>query len=389
MFTGNRADYGPLLPLLRALNAAPEVELQVLVAGAHLAPGQRESLNQIRRDGFTVATTVEMLVDSDSAAGITKSLALGMIGFADALPALAPDIAVVLGDRYETVATALACLLADIPVAHVGGGEVTDGVVDESLRHAITKMSHLHFVAAEPFRRRLLQLGEDPARVWTVGALGVDSLATVRLLDRAELERELQLQLRPPAVLLTYHPVVRAAMPPEHAVREVLRGLNEALPTATVLITRPNVDAGSAPVLAALEAFTRERADRVRMFTTLGQLRYLSALQHVDIVVGNSSSGIIEAPAVGTPTVNVGSRQRGRPRAASVIDCAEEAGAVAAAVRTALSAEFRQAMAEVPSPYGPGGAARRIASTLATVPLEDTLVKRFHDLPGEPAAAPR
>lgn len=380
VFTGNRADYGPLLPLLRELEAAPGIELHLLVSGSHLS-GPRHSYGQIVGDGFTISGRVEMLLDSDTPLGIAKSMALGGIGYTECLEALVPDVVVILGDRHEAFAMAHAAVIADVPIAHIGGGEATAGVVDESLRHAITKLSHLHFVAAEPFRRRVVQMGEDPARVWVTGALGVDSALGLPLLDRPELERELGgVALERPVFLVTYHPVVRGARPPHEAIGELLAGL-DAFPDATAIFTHPNVDAGSSGVRAAIEAYAEERADRAHVFASLGQLRYLSLVRHADVVIGNSSSGIIEAPSLGTPTVNVGQRQAGRLRAPSVLDAPEEREAISRAVRTALAPAFASVASAASSPYGGGGAAEQIASALASAALDGIVLKRFHDLP--------
>lgn len=376
--TGNRADYAPLSPLLHQLHARSDVDAQLLVTGAHLA-GPDPTRTHIERDGFATHAEVEILLDSDTPVGVAKSLALCVMGVAEALARLRPDVAVVLGDRYEALGVAQAAMLADVPLAHIGGGESTDGVADEAIRHSITKMAHLHFVAAPAFRRRVLQLGERPSRVWTVGALGLDNLARLPLLDRDALAEELGVDLRPPLILLTYHPVARGPLAPADACAEVLGAL-DAFPQATVLATRPNVDAGAGAVVAALEASARKNPDRFHLFSTLGQRRYLSALATADVVVGNSSSGLIEAPAVQVPTVDVGIRQRGRLRAPSVLHRPEQADTIAEAIATALSPKFRAQIRGVHSPYGHGDAAPQIADVLATAELDGLLTKSFYDL---------
>lgn len=390
VFTGTRAEYGLLYWLLRELDAADDVELRLLVSGAHLAPAFGLTQRVIEADGFRIDAAVDMLLASDTAVGMAKSMGLGVIGFADALDRLRPDLLVVLGDRYEALAVASAAVLAQVPIAHVHGGELTEGAVDESIRHALTKLACLHFAAAEPFRRRILQMGEDPSRVHTVGAPGLDALLRAPLLSREELAQGLGVPLPSPLLLVTYHPVTLAEEGPDAALGALFAAL-DAFPEATVLITGPNADAGGRRIAAALSAFAAaaaaaaagHRPGRVSVHTSLGQPRYLSALSHADVVIGNSSSGLIEAPAVGTPTVNLGTRQQGRLRAESVIDCDETAPAITAAVKRALSPSFRARLPGVRSPYGPhteGGASCRIAQVLRSVDLEGIAVKRFRDL---------
>ncbi|HSK98483.1 MAG TPA: UDP-N-acetylglucosamine 2-epimerase, partial [Euzebyales bacterium] len=310
--------------------------------------------------------------------------ALCVAGAAEAYARLQPDLLVILGDRYEALALAQAAMIADIPIAHIGGGESTDGVSDEAIRHSITKMAHLHFVAAEEFRRRVIQLGEDPYRVWTVGALGLDTLARLRLLERDALAAEIDLDPGSPLILLTYPPTPRAELDPDAAITVVLKAL-DAFPDGSVIATPPNVDAGGAAVTAALEAYAAAHPGRVRMVGSLGQLRYLSVLRHADVVVGNSSSGLIEAPALRTPTVNIGIRQHGRLRASSVIDCPEDVDAIVGAIRTALSDSFRH---DVTSPYGDGRAVPRITAVITDprLDLRALLTKPFVDLPAAAAA---
>lgn len=377
VFTGTRAEYGLLSWLLRELAAAPGVTLQLLVAGSHLSGEFGSTIQEIERDGFGVDDRVEMLLSSDSAVGVTKSMGLGTIGFADALQRLRPDLAVVLGDRYETLAFAQAALVARIPLAHIGGGEVTEGAIDDAIRHAVTKLAHLHFTATEAFRRRVLQLGEDPCRVFAVGALGVDAVLRTRLLDRRDTEAALGCRLTEPTILVTYHPATLGVGTPAAGIGALLEAL-DAFPEATVLFTKPNADTRGREVVRAVEAYAIQHAHRVRGYASLGQHRYLSALRHADALIGIFSSGL-EAPALRTATVNGGMRQRGRPRADSVVQAPETAGGIADAVRHALSPAFRERVAGVSSPYGDGRVAPRIAAVLARAPLEGIVVKRFHD----------
>jgi UDP-N-acetylglucosamine 2-epimerase (non-hydrolysing)/GDP/UDP-N,N'-diacetylbacillosamine 2-epimerase (hydrolysing) len=379
VFTGARSEYGLLRWTMAALRGRPDITLQVLVAGAHLSPEYGMTCHAIARDGFEIDEQVEMLVSSVTPVGVAKSLGLGVIGFADALTRLAPEVLVVLGDRYEALAVATTAMLLRIPIAHIAGGECTEGAVDESIRHAITKMAHLHFVATEEFRQRVIQLGEAPERVMTVGAPGLDGIARLQPLSRAQLQEELEISLRPPVLAVTYHPVTAGGDDPAEGVVPLLEAL-DALPDATVIITQPNADTAAAHITDALRMWVARNPQRARLFATLGQRRYLSLLALADVVVGNSSSGLIEAPALGTPTVNLGARQRGRPRAASVIDCPEDPLVIPAAVRAALSREMQRRAARRESPYGRPGAAARIVTALAAADLRAVVHKRFHAL---------
>lgn len=378
VFTGTRAEYGLLHLPMRELAARTDVELQVLVSGAHLAPEFGLTYLQIEADGFVIDERVEMMLASDTAVGMAKSLGLATMGIAEALDRLRPDILLLLGDRYEALAAAQAALLARVPVAHLHGGEASEGAVDESIRHAITKMAHIHLTAAEPFRRRILRMGEDPDHVHVVGAPGIDNIARLELLGRSDLEMELKLELRSPTLLVTYHP---ATLDVEGgtAALSALFGALDGFEAASVMFTRPNADMGGRKIAAAIEAYVAARPGRAHVFTSLGTLRYLSLMREADAVVGNSSSGIIEAPAVGTPTVNLGSRQDGRLRAPSVLDCEEVMDTIRSAIDRVLSPEFQATVERMTSPYGDGHAAPRIARILGSIPLHGLLTKRFHE----------
>ncbi len=378
--TGSRADYGLLRYLLEDIRDDPRLELQVVATGTHLSPEFGLTYRAIEEDGFAIDAKVEMLLSSDTPVGIAKSIGLATIGFADALDRLRPDVLVVLGDRFETLAAAQAAMVAGIPIAHIQGGELTEGLIDEAIRHAVTKMAHLHFVSAEPYRERVIQLGEAPERVLTVGATNLDARGRFPLLDRPALERELGLALGEPTFLITYHSVTLGGRRPERAVESLLAALDR-FPAATLVFTGHNADAGGRAIGGAVAEYCRRHAGRARFFVSLGQRRYWSVLAQADVVIGNSSSGLIEAPAVGKPTVNLGDRQRGRLRGASVIDCEESAAAIEAAIRRALSPAFHASLAGQASPYGEGGAAPRIKEALATADLDGILLKRFHDLP--------
>jgi UDP-N-acetylglucosamine 2-epimerase (non-hydrolysing)/GDP/UDP-N,N'-diacetylbacillosamine 2-epimerase (hydrolysing) len=379
VFTGARAEYGLLRWTMAELRDHSDVTLQILVAGAHLSPEYGMTCDAIARDGFEIDERVEMLLSSVTSVGVAKSLGLGVIGFADALTRLSPDVLVVLGDRYEALAVATTAMLLRIPIAHIAGGESTEGAVDESIRHAITKMANLHFVATDEFRQRVIQLGEAQERVMAVGAPGLDGTARLKPLARAQLQDELEISLRPPVLAVTYHPVTADGEDPAVGVTPLLDAL-EAIVDATVVITQPNADTAAARITNAMRMWVARHPERARLFAALGQRRYLSLLALADVVVGNSSSGLIEAPALGTPTVNVGSRQRGRPRAASVIDCPQDAAAITAAICRALSPDMQRGAARLESPYGHAGAAVRIVDVLINADLNSMLEKRFHAL---------
>lgn len=361
--TGSRADYGLLYWLMKGIAADPALELQVVATGMHLAPEFGLTVRQVEDDGFRVAARVEMLLSSDTPVAISKSLGLGVIGFADALQQLRPDVMVVLGDRFEILAAAQAALVLGIPTAHIHGGERSEEAFDESIRHAITKMAQWHFVAAEPYRKRVVQMGEPPERVFNCGSPGLDHLDTLQWLTRAELEKALGMRLGLPLFLVTYHPVTLSGDSPVGPMQELLEAL-EAFPEATLVFTYPNADTGGRAIIGCIDAFVARHPQRARAFVSLGQQRYLSLMRECDVVIGNSSSGLTEAPALRRATVNLGGRQAGRLKAASVIDAPERREAIEAAIRKALSEGFRRGLPHTESPYGAGGASQAILARL-------------------------
>lgn len=376
--TGTRAEYGLLRGVIEGVHRAPTMELQLLVTGAHLSPAFGLTYREIVADGWAIDARVEMLVSADSASGVAKSMGLGLIGMADAFARLQPHMVVLLGDRYEILAAAAAALVAGIPVAHLHGGEVTEGAFDESIRHAVTKMSHLHFVAAEPYRQRVIQLGEAPEHVYLVGGLGVDAIQHMALMDRAALESSLDFRFAGTNLLVTFHPVTLDDDGSEQQMAELLAVL-DTMPDTGLIFTLPNADNGSRALTRQVEDFVA-RHPNTKAFVSLGQRRYASCLKQVDGVVGNSSSGLIEAPALGVGTVNIGDRQKGRLRADSVIDCAPQREAIAQALQTLFDPGFRQRARRTVNPYGSGGAAKKIVQVLQEVPLQGLRRKPFHDL---------
>ena len=382
--TGSRAEYGHMRWLVRDLRDDPEVEVTVFAASAHLSPWHGDTVAEIEADGVAVVR-IDSLLAGDSPVAAAKSMALALMGFAEALARWRPDLMVVLGDRFEMLAAAEAAMLLRVPIAHLHGGEATEGAIDEACRHAITKMAHLHFVAAEAYGRRVVQLGENPARVFNVGAPGLDVLTRTPLLGREHLEASLGLALAAPVLLVTYHPLTLSDENQEAPARALTEALDR-FPDATIIVTGVNVDPANAAVLRPFHDYVAAHPARVRLFDSLGSVRYHSLMHLCHAVIGNSSSGIIEAPAHRVPTVNIGDRQKGRLRATSVLDCAATAPAIASAIAQALSAEGQAIAMATESPYGQGDASRRIHQILKSVPLDGILLKHFHDIGPEGAA---
>lgn len=380
--TGSRADYGLLTGLMREIAADPALELQVVATGSHLSPRFGHTVDAIRADGYKVDAEVPLDLGDDSRFAMAKAAGQALSGMAEAFQKLQPDVVVVLGDRYEIFAAAGAALLMDIPIAHIHGGELTLGAVDDALRHAVTKMACLHFTAAHDYARRVIQMGEPPERVFEVGAPGIDLMRAIAFCDAQTLGTDLGMPLFNPLLLVTYHPVTKRADDEGAALDELLAAL-ERLQDARIVITGVNADAGNQVVSQRMEAFARRHPDRVSLHASLGQLRYLSAMRLSAAVIGNSSSGIIEAPALGIPTVNIGARQNGRLKAYSVIDCAEDADEIFSAIKKALDPSFRASIVGQPLPYGHGGAARLMKDALKTFTREQLAEpKPFHDLIG-------
>ncbi len=375
--TGTRAEYGLLRWVMQSIKDDPTLTLQVIVTGMHLSPEFGLTWREIESDGFTIDQKVEILTSSDTAVGITKSMGLGMIGFADALQVLKPDLVLVLGDRFEIFSAVSASLVARIPIAHLHGGEATEGLIDEAIRHSITKMSHLHFVAAEDYRRRVIQLGEQPSTVHLVGGLGIDNIKRLELLTRAELEVSLDFSLGSKSLLITFHPVTLEKETAEHQMAELLTALSE-LHDTQLIFTLPNADTDGRALITQIQQFVAAHAN-ARAYTSLGQLRYLSTVALVDGVVGNSSSGLAEVPSFRKGTVNIGDRQRGRLMASSVINCGPQRDSIAAALKKLYSDEFQASLDSVRNPYGDGGASDRIVAILKAVELNEILKKRFYD----------
>ena len=373
--TGSRAEYGLLYWVLHDLRACDGVQLQLIVTGMHLAREFGYTVEQIQRDGFNIDRRVEMLLSSDTPSGVAKAIGLGVIGMSDAFDQLQPDIVVLLGDRFEILAAAQACLVHKIPVAHIAGGDTTEGAFDESIRHVVTKMAHLHLVTNEVSAKRVRQLGEDWRRIHVVGSPGLDHLKRSVLFDKEALEASLGARLGARNLLVTFHPVTLELDNGIEQFNELLAALDLMDADTVLWFTRPNADPGGRAVVSALDAWATQRSDRVRVYASLGQLRYLSLMAQVDAVVGNSSSGLYEAPSFGVATVDIGERQRGRLAAASVLHCEAERHAIAETIHRAVTLDC----SAVVNPYGDGCSARRIVDLLRNMPpAAELLKKRFH-----------
>ncbi len=376
--TGSRAEYGLLYWLLKEIQKNAFLTLQLAVTGMHLSPQFGLTVREIEADGFVPDAKIEMLISSDTPTAIAKSIGLGVIGFAGALEQLRPDLLVVLGDRFEIFAAVQAAMCARIPIAHIHGGELTEGAIDDAIRHAITKMSHLHFVAAEEYRKRVIQLGEAPTRVWNVGSLGVEAIQRMKLMSRYALSKSVGFDLSKPYFLVTYHPVTLCSPQERGGVDSLLSAL-QAFPEHRILITGINADANNSEIRQSIAEFSSRHVRRVHCVMSLGQQRYLSAMRYADAVIGNSSSGLIEAPVLNVPTVNIGARQRGRIRALTVIDVPENEKAIIGGIRRALSKGRTLNRREKETLFGRRRVANKIVDVLANQPLDNILTKRFAD----------
>jgi UDP-N-acetylglucosamine 2-epimerase (non-hydrolysing)/GDP/UDP-N,N'-diacetylbacillosamine 2-epimerase (hydrolysing) len=345
---------------MEAIAAQSELDLQVVATGAHLSPVFGRTISEIEADGFDVDVEVECLLSSDSPTAVAKSAGLALIGFADALAALRPDLLLVLGDRYEILAAAQAAHLARIPIGHIAGGDVTEGALDDAIRHMITKMASLHFVTHADAARRVRQMGEDPSRIFNVGHLGLDAIRRVVPLSRTELESSIGYSFRPRNLLVTYHPPTLDDLPIEAQFEELAAALRSLGPEVGMVITQPNADAGGRTLDNAFRRFVENAGGQALLVGTLGQRRYVSLMREVDAVVGNSSSGVLEAPFAGVPTVDIGDRQKGRPRAASVINCPPRRDAIVEGIERAFTIDC----SAVRNPFGDGHAAERIVDIL-------------------------
>ena len=376
--TSSRADYGLLRWVMQEIKDDPKLNLQVIATGMHLSPTFGLTYRVIEEDGFRVDAKIEILGSSDSPTAIAESMALALAGTAKAFSELKPDLVVILGDRFEIFAATAAALVSKIPIAHLHGGEITVGAFDEAFRHSITKMSHLHFVATDEYRSRVIQLGENPKNVYLVGGVGIDSIKNLPLLSREELEAQLGIEFGAKSLLITFHPVTLDVESSENQMKELLAALSQ-LSDTTLIFTMPNADTGGHVLIKMIEEFVGQN-ENAKVFTSLGQLKYLSCISYVDGVVGNSSSGITEVPTFKKGTINVGDRQLGRIQAPSVINCEPVEKDIEHAIEKLYSPNFKSNLAATKNPYGDGGASARIVKELKEASLEGIVKKTFYDL---------
>ncbi|WP_108063713.1 UDP-N-acetylglucosamine 2-epimerase [Poseidonibacter lekithochrous] len=376
--TGTRAEYGLLYWLMKGIELDSELKLQVIATGMHLSPEFGLTYKEIEKD-FNINKKIEMLLSSDTSVGISKSMGLAQISFSESFDELKPDIIVLLGDRYEIFSAASAAMIANIPIAHLHGGETTEGAFDESIRHSITKMSHLHFTAAEEYKNRVIQLGEEPSRVFNVGGLGIENIKKLKLLNKEEFEKSINFKLNKKNVLVTYHPVTLEDTTAKEQFQELLNFLDE-LEDITIIFTKANSDTNGRIINKMIDNYVINNSNKSICFISLGQIRYLSALQYIDVILGNSSSGLIEAPSFNLGTINIGDRQKGRLKAESVIDCTANKKNIQKAFYKLFSKEFQSLLQNVKNPYGNGCASKEIIEVIKNVNLDNILKKSFYQL---------
>lgn len=380
--TGTRAEYGLLSRLMRMIKASHETQLQIIATNMHLSPKYGNTYQEIERDGFYIDRKIPIIDENDKDDAVTtvKSMAKALSGFADAYNELKPDMVVVLGDRYEILAAATAALIERIPIAHIHGGEVTEGAFDDAIRHSITKMSHLHFASTEAYRKRIIQLGEQPERVYYTGAVGVENVKRLPLMSKEEIEKEIDFKIGENTILVTYHPVTLGNRTAKEDIDDFIAALEERK-DLHVIFTMPNSDTGSQFIVEAVNGFVERNQSRAKAFKSLGVVRYLSVMKQVAAVVGNSSSGIVEVPSFGIPTLNIGDRQKGRIQAESTYNCLPDKDSVLKGLNRVLSKEFRELASKVHNPYEKENTAEEIFKVISTYPIEKLNQKHFYDLP--------
>ena len=379
ILTATRAEYGLLKPIISKLNTMKEFDVRIVATGAHLSPEFGLTYQEVEKDGFNIDGKIEILLSSDTPSSISKSMGLAMIGFADYFEKLSPDLLIVLGDRYETLAVAATAMNQRIPIAHLYGGETTEGAIDESIRHAITKLSYLHFTSTEEYRKRVIQLGEHPKRVFNVGAIGIENILNEMLLSKEELEEELKIDLSKRYAIVTFHPVTLENNCSKKQIESLLEVCKE-YKNISFVFTKANADAEGRIINQFINRFAQYN-DNISVFTSLGMRRYLSALKYCSMVIGNSSSGLLEAPSFGIPTINIGDRQKGRIQADSVINCEPIKGDITESIQLALSEEFVQKAKKTINPYGNGDTSNKVIEVIKDYLLNSKfdLKKKFYD----------
>ncbi len=380
VLTATRAEYGLLKPVILKLNNVPEFDVKVVATGMHLSPEFGYTYKEVEDDGIIIDEKIEILLSSDTPSSISKSMGLAMIGFADYFKKNNFDLLIVLGDRYEALAVVLVAMNQRIPVAHISGGDTTEGSIDDAIRHSITKLSYIHFTETNESQKRVIQLGETPARVYNVGSTSIENILNEELLTKEELSIELNIDLEKPYVMVTFHPVTLENSSSKEQIIELLKTCKE-YGNINFIFTKANADQDGRIINKLIDEYA-EVYDNIFLFTSLGMIRYLSAIKYSSFVLGNSSSGIIEAPSFGVPTVNIGDRQKGRVRAKSVINCEPKSDSIKNAIELALSTEFRKKVKYVDNPYGNGNSSEKIVDVIKQYLLEDkiSLKKKFYDL---------
>lgn len=379
--TGTRAEYGLMSRLMRLIKDSSETQLEIIATNMHLSPRFGNTYQEIEADGFIIDKKVPIIDEGapDNANSTLKSMAAALAGFADAYEELKPDMVLVLGDRYEILAAATAALIERIPIAHLHGGEITEGAYDDAIRHSITKMSHLHFTSTEQYRNRVIQLGEQPKRVFNVGAIGVENIKKLPLLNKEEIEKDIHFKIDDNTILVTYHPVTLGRHTAKQDINDFLDAIEER-PELRIIFTMPNSDTGGQAITDAINAFVVKHYDRARAFKSLGVKRYLSVMRQAAAVVGNSSSGLLEVPSFGIPTLNIGDRQNGRIACESVYHCETDKESVMKGLDKVLSAEFREFVKTVHNPYDKENTAQTIFNVIKDYPLEGLIQKKFNDI---------
>jgi len=379
--TGTRAEYGLLSRLMKMVQDDADTQLQIIATNMHLSPKYGNTYQEIEKDGFTIDRKIPIIDDNDKDSAVTtvKSMAKALAGFADAYDELKPDMVVVLGDRYEILAAATAALIERIPIAHLYGGEITEGAYDDAIRHSVTKMSHLHFTSCEEYRHRVIQLGEQPDHVFNVGSIGVENIKMLPLMSKDEIEKEIGFAIGDHTILVTYHPVTLGNRTAKEDIDDFIAALDEKK-DLRIIFTMPNSDTGGQAIVEAINAFVDKNHQRAKAFKSLGVLRYLSVMQQVAAVVGNSSSGLVEVPSFKIPTLNIGDRQKGRMAADSVFNCKTDKQSVLKGLDIVLSEEFRQKAAAIHNPYDKEGTAQAMFNVIRTYPLDSLNQKHFYDI---------
>ena len=378
IITGSRAEYGLLYWLMKAIEESKKLELQIIVTGMHLSDEFGNTYLQIEKDGFNIDKKVDISITSDSEIAISKSMSIGIIGFARAYDELNPDLIIVLGDRFEIFSAVTAATISRIPIAHLHGGELTEGAIDEAFRHSITKMSHLHFVATEDYRNRVVQLGEDPQKVFNVGGLGIDNIFKLDLLSKRDFEKEVNFKLGNRNLLVTFHPVTLEKSTSKIHFQNLLNSL-DLLTNTKIIFTKANSDIDGRIINKMIDQYVSKNENSIA-FKSMGQINYLSALQFIDAVVGNSSSGLLEAPSFKIGTINIGDRQKGRIEAESVISCDSNTLSINKALIRIYSEEFQNTIKNSTNPYGNGGSADQILRIIENIDFYNIIKKSFYDI---------